>query len=279
MADTWPWPGLNKPPAREGISWRKVVLPAGRVAQGEYVAARAGDSPRAAGTVIQAGDVLPTAVPAWLWPGVPDEPVIPFDYRVLSTSSDFIAVDKPHFLPVTSNGRIVRETVQTRLRVREDNPHIAPVHRLDQLTSGVVLCSTNPRTRAPYQQLFERRQVEKTYRAVVRGEHGLSEEPTTIALGMRKRGRRVVVDPLGKQTVTLARALSEAEVELRPLTGHTHQLRVVMNHLGAPIVGDDTYPVDTGRGVYDFSTPLELRAISLKFHDPVHDCTVLLEAL
>ena len=88
---------------------------------------------------------------------------------------------------------------------------------------------------------------------------------------MRKLGNRVIVDPNGKETITTVKALGEREVELIPHTGHTHQLRVLMNHLGAPIVGDDTYPAPTGRGLYDFTTPLLLHAVKLEFNDPVSD--------
>lgn len=242
-------------------------------AEGEYVAASAGDSPFAEGTALRAGMSLPHGrpVPAWLWPGVPEEPPIPFEHEVVCRKARFLVAWKPHFLPTTSNGRIVAQTLQTRLRVQENNPHIAPCHRLDRLTSGLVLCSTDPASRRAYQQLFERRLVTKTYRAVVTGDHGFTDKPTTIALGMSKRGNRVIVDPYGKETLTTVQARGEREVELIPHTGHTHQLRVLMNHLGAPIVGDDTYPYATGRGLYDFSTPLELHAVKLEFKDPYAD--------
>lgn len=242
-------------------------------AEGEYVAASAGDSPFSEGTALSAGMSLPPGrpVPAWLWSGVPEEPEIPFRHEVVCRKARFLVAWKPHFLPTTSNGRIVAETLQTRLRVEEDNPHIAPCHRLDRLTSGLVLCSTDSESRRAYQQLFERRLVKKTYRAVVADDHGFSDRPTTISLGMRKLGNRVIVDPSGKETITTVKALGEREVELIPHTGHTHQLRVLMNHLGAPIVGDDTYPAPTGRGLYDFTTPLLLHAVKLEFNDPVSD--------
>lgn len=230
----------------------------------QYWAAEAGDSPFAPGELLEPGTVLPRPVPAWFHPVVPAEPRIPFDYEVLFADRDLVVVDKPHFLPTTSNGRIVRETLQTRLRVdfREDD--IVPLHRLDRLTAGVVVCSRNPATRGAYQRLFAERRIDKTYRARV--------EPACsyrgiVKLGMRKAGRQVVVDSAGTPTVTDVDGRGD-EVILRPRTGHTHQLRVVMNHLGSPIRGDDTYPVDTGLHLYDFSEPLELLAESITFEDP-----------
>ncbi len=211
--------------------------------------------------------MLPGPTLAWYHPSVPSEEPIPFDYRVVYEDGDLIVVDKPHFLPTTSNGRIVRETLQTRLRVDFNEDSIVPLHRLDRLTSGLVLCSRNPHTRAAYQQLFQKRAVVKHYRAQVAAPFSFDG---TVRLGMRRaRGERQVrVDSAGTPTVTRVRA-SGTTADVWPFTGHTHQIRVVLNHLGHPIVGDDTYPVDRGLDLYDFSTPLLLSHVALSFSDPV----------
>lgn len=120
-----------------------------------YWAGEAGDSAFSPGTRLEPGTLLPGPTLAWYHPSIPPEVPIPFDYRVVYEDGDLIVVDKPHFLPTTSNGRIVRETLQTRLRVDYGEDSIVPLHRLDRLTSGLVLCSRNPRTRAAY-QLFSK---------------------------------------------------------------------------------------------------------------------------
>lgn len=211
--------------------------------------------------------MLPGPTLAWYHPSVPSEEPIPFDYRVVYEDGDLIVADKPHFLPTTSNGRIVRETLQTRLRVDFNEDSIVPLHRLDRLTSGLVLCSRNPHSRAAYQQLFQERAVVKHYRAQVAAPFSFDG---TVRLGMRRvRGeRQVLVDSTGTPTVTRVRA-SGTTADVWPLTGHTHQIRVVFNHLGHPIVGDDTYPVDRGLDLSDFSTPLLLSHVALSFSDPV----------
>ncbi|CAB0880231.1 RNA pseudouridine synthase [Corynebacterium diphtheriae] len=86
-------------------------------------------------------------------------------------------------------------------------------------------------------------------------------------------GSRVVGDPTGTPTRTMARRLGEGVVELQPATGHTHQLRILLAWLGCPSIGDDTYPVDRRRRIYDFSKKLELYATSLEFVDPVSNVT------
>ena len=75
-----------------------------------YWAGEAGDSAFSPGTRLEPGTVLPGPTLAWYHPSVPSEEPIPFDYRVVFEDGDLIVVDKPHFLPTTSNGRIVRET-------------------------------------------------------------------------------------------------------------------------------------------------------------------------
>ncbi|APT92822.1 pseudouridine synthase [Corynebacterium phocae] len=229
----------------------------------EYFAGRAGDSPFSFGARIPAGMFLAKPVLAWFHPEVPPEKPIPFTHRVIFADHHLLVVDKPHFLPTTSNGRLVRETLQTRVA----SQGAVPLHRLDRLTAGVVVCSVNPDTRAAYQQLFAARAVEKTYQATLTAPLEITD---TVRLGMRKaKGtRQVSVDPNGTLTETHVHARGVAAT-FRPVTGHTHQLRVLANYLGAPIVGDDTYPVDKGLDLYDFSAPLQLLASRVEFVDPL----------
>lgn len=254
---------------REGISPRKVVLAAGSIVPSGpvYFAGRAGDSAFSEGDIIPAGTVLPSPTLAWFHPDVPAELPIPFDYTIIYEDEHLIVVDKPHFLPTTSNGRIIRETVQTRLRVQFGEDDIVPLHRLDRLTAGIVLCSRNPETRGNYQRLFQDKKVRKHYQALTTRPLAIDD---IIELGMRKDkgSRQVLVDPDGTPTVTRVQAHGY-HADLWPVTGHTHQLRVLLNHLGAPIRGDDTYPVDRGLELYDFELPMSLLHASCEFTDPL----------
>ena len=262
-----PVPDSGRPPARAGISPHKTVL-RGRVPEeGEYFAALAGDSPFPAGTVLPPGAALPRSVPAWYHPTVPPERPIPFDYSVVHADRDLIVADKPHFLPTTTNGRLQRETLQTRLRVDFGEDDIVPLHRLDRLTAGLVICSRNPDTRAAYQRIFLEDSAVKRYRGVVKQPLFVDRE---IALCMHKpRGaRQVLVASEGTLTSTYVRAAGR-EVTMWPRTGHTHQLRVLLNHLGYPLLGDDTYPTPRELDLYDFRTPLALLHEAITFIDPL----------
>lgn len=279
-------------PALDGISPQKCVLYDQVPDSPQLWAAAAGDSPFPEGTPLPPGQVLERPTPAWFYPDVPPEPPIPFDYEILHHDDHLIIADKPHFLPTTTNGRIIRETLQTRLRVDLDNGDIVPLHRLDRLTAGVVVCSANPDTRAAYQRLFAERAVTKTYVAAVAcrpnhptwpgelapapAEWGSSGDRTwrRFRVGMKKKRGSRAVDvgswPGYTRTETWLRPSSEPlTYQLRPVTGHTHQLRALLNHLGAPIRGDDTYLPQPPRSLYDFRTPLQLRASTVSFTDPL----------
>lgn len=91
------------------------------------------------------------------------EEYIPFEPVIVADTDEFLVVDKPPFLPATPNGRIVANTVQERLRRSLGESEIVAVHRLDLLTSGLLLLSRNPATRARYQQLFQNQEITKEY--------------------------------------------------------------------------------------------------------------------
>jgi 23S rRNA pseudouridine1911/1915/1917 synthase len=118
-----------------------------------------------------------------------------------------------------------------------------PLHRLDTDTSGVLLfAKTKPAARAVNQN-FARRRVRKRYVALIAGVP--SPESGEIALGLREGHLRSDVAPDGKEAVTRYRTLERlgdaALVELEPLTGRMHQLRVHLAAIGHPILGDRKY--------------------------------------
>ncbi len=202
------------------------------------------------------------------------EPVLAVAERILHVDEHLIVVDKPHFLPTTPGGGYATETLLARLVRRFGGIGIAPLHRLDRLTAGVILFSSNPETRASYQALFLRRAIDKRYEALAPPLPG-TEFPlvrnTRLARGDPFfRSQEVAGEP---NTITridvIDKGVETWRYGLTPTTGRKHQLRVHMAALGAPIKNDPLYPKLDDTNTDDLDRPLKLLARSLAFIDPL----------
>lgn len=144
------------------------------------------------------------------------------------------------------------------------------VHRLDQVTSGLLLHARGKDMQVALSMQFEKRQVGKRYEAIVQGllEDDAGEVDLPLIVDWPNRPKQMVDHERGKPALTRWRVLSrdtEAQrtrVELEPVTGRSHQLRLHMASLGHPIVGDVLYGAETAQRVC-------LHARKLQFTHPV----------
>ena len=244
-----------------------------RLARGDVLDADgrplAADAPCVAGSLV------------WYWRDPPPEPRVPFDVELLHQDEHLVVVDKPHFLPVIPSGRHLRETVLVRLRRQLGIATLAPMHRLDRETAGVLVFTVRAGERGAYHALLRERAVTKVYEAIApwRGDLALPivarhrlEKPDGAGF---MQVRVVPGEPDSEALVELVERLDgqRALYRLTPRTGRTHQLRVQMNALGLPIVGDRIYPTlwpEPAPGAPpDWSHPLQLLAREIAFADPV----------
>jgi tRNA pseudouridine32 synthase/23S rRNA pseudouridine746 synthase len=245
----------------------------GMLAQGRFV----DEGGRAVG---EADPYLPHRF-VWFHRDLRDEPEVPGQIHVVHRDERLVVVDKPPFLATIPRGGHVRQSVVVRLRAELGLPELSPLHRLDRVTSGLLMLATERRWRGPYQTAFERRAVDKTYRALAPLRADL-ELPTVVRNHIRKeRGTwcAVVVPgaPFNADTrFELVRVLDGHGVvdglgvyRLTPRTGRTHQLRLHLLGLGIPIVDDPLYPDVLDVAVDDFRRPLQLLAAEVSFVDPV----------
>ena len=175
--------------------------------------------------------------------------------RILFIDAEAMVIDKPAGLPVDTPRRGGDSVVERLGELKQgfQRPP-TPMHRLDQDTSGCLLLARSPKARSSLQKAFETRQVGKYYLAVVDGVIEQEAGVIDLALGKtssEKAGWRMVADPKGDKAVTNWRKLQVHEgktlVELRPVTGRTHQLRVhAREAFGRGIVGDRVYGVPGG---------------------------------
>ena len=203
-----------------------------------------------------------------------DEPRVPFEASVLYQDEYLVVADKPHFLPVTPSGHYVQETLLVRLKNRLGLDVLAPLHRIDRETAGLVLFSVRPADRDAYQALFRRHEVAKHYEAIAPWRED-------IAFPLLRQSRIVQGAPFFRQQEAPGPANSETHISvlqasggwaryaLSPVTGKKHQLRVHMHALGIPILNDRIYPPVHPTPDDDYSRPLQLLAKSMHFTDPV----------
>ena len=204
---------------------------------------------------------------------VEQEARIPFQERIVHIDAHLLVVDKPHFLAVAPAGRFVAETLLGRLRRRYGEPGLAPLHRLDAATAGLVLFSRDPASRGAYQALFRERRIRKRYQA-------LAPPLPDRAFPLLRRSRIVAGEPFFLMREAQGEANSETRIDvlergesvwryaLEPVTGRKHQLRLHLAALGAPILGDRFYPL-APQAPDDYARPLKLLACSLEFVDPL----------
>lgn len=211
----------------------------------------------------------------WFQRELPDEVVVPFPVEVVHRDAHIVVADKPHFLATTPRGTHVTQTALARLRHELDLPSLTAAHRLDRLTAGLVLFTVRPEERGAYQTLFRDRQVRKEYEAVAPYDPSLALPRTVRSRIVKERGvpaaREVEGEPNAVTRVELAEHRGGlGRYRLVPETGQTHQLRVHLNALGVPILGDPLYPEVTAPvPPGDFRRPLQLLARRLEFTDPV----------
>lgn len=261
------------------------------------------------GTILSSNSPYMPGERIWYFRELADEPQLPSDMPVLYEDEHVLAIDKPHFLPTTPRGSYIAQTALTKLRVREQNPLLIPIHRLDRPTAGVLLFAKTVQARRPFQMMFQHRQASKTYRAVApvpsdvtAAEQALSTEGLQVRSHIQKIRDQLQVQQLSEQecaaqgvepntltTVKILRTFTPsaqavegwraepalnkkqewALYDLEPHTGKTHQLRAHLNLLGSPILGDVLYPQVLPDTPDRPEYPLQLLAYSLHFEHPI----------
>ena len=204
------------------------------------------------------------------------EPPVREDFRVVWSGDDLMVVDKPPNLPVTPGGRWVRGCLLHLLLEATGNDRIAPLHRLDRLTSGLLLLSLNPATRPHFAHLFQpRSQIEKTYTAVCELRMDPPSSMITLAHHISRSHReywRQVVRPdlpanAHCEVEVLAIDGGLVLVRVRPTTGRKHQIRVQLAHEGLPILGDPLYGSVRSNNPEDLARRLWLDAHQLSIRE------------
>lgn len=174
------------------------------------------------------------------------EPPVDSCIRFVYEDDDLLVIDKPAPLPMHPSGRFDRNTLIRILEAAFPDQRLRIAHRLDANTTGLVILSRRREAASVLQPMFQRGQVRKTYLARVwgrpPGETFACAAPIASGSGPAAV-RRCAEDgqPAETRFRVLAAGADQTLLEVWPLSGRTHQIRVHLWHLGLPIVGDPTY--------------------------------------
>ncbi len=197
---------------------------------------------RKPGVRVKRGDRILIRRPA------PVEPDVPCHFEELARGPGYMAVHKPAGLPVHPTAHYLHNTLTALVRKRYgDDSGMNMAHRLDRETSGIVLFGTDPASTRLLKLSFQEKLVKKQYLALVHGDFTQECEVTEpigpapdsvirLRMGVRPDGQQsrtrfVPVEQFGEYTL----------VRAHPHTGRQHQIRVHLEHLGHPVVGDKIY--------------------------------------
>ena len=182
---------------------------------------------------------------------LPEKEQADVDLPILYEDDDVIVVNKPSGLLTHAKGGLsdeptVAEIIRPKTSFATDTDRPGIVHRLDRDTSGLLIIAKNPESAAHLQRQFAKRTAKKTYIAITDGKPKLSAAKIDLPIGRNPSAPSTFrIDPNGKPAQTTYHVLAENDaqslVELKPTTGRTHQLRVHLAHLNAPILGDRVY--------------------------------------
>lgn len=205
------------------------------------------------------------------------------NFKILYEDENLFACDKPSGLVVhAGSGHTGRDTLidlaHAYLLEKGNTTEPALVHRLDRDTSGVILIAKNKRTLRTLHEIFKERSITKEYRALCHGRPPENEATINVSLNRtdsRNSGMKMRVNDTG-QTATSRYVLQSyynniSNVAVFLETGKTHQIRVQMAHIGAPIIGDVRYgsPEKDAALLKGHTRRLYLHAYRLSFTHPV----------
>ena len=187
--------------------------------------------------------------------------------EIIHIDDALLVVNKPAGLPVLPDGWEPSAPYLVKL-LEDEYGKCWVVHRLDKITSGVLLFARDSDTHRKLNRLFETREVHKTYHAIINGLPGWDEHDArhSLRVNVGHTHRTVVDHRRGKSSQTvfhiLERFTKHCLLEAHPLSGRTHQVRVHAYALGFPLLGDILYSAPPT----DLIARPALHALSMEFN-------------
>ena len=200
--------------------------------------------------------------------------------EIVFQDEDILVLNKPSGL-LSVAGKAKEHADCLQARAQRVFPTATVVHRLDMATSGLMVMALNKPAHRHISKQFELRETAKTYQAIVfdKVQQDSGEISLPLICDWPNRPKQMVDHERGKKALTLWRVLERNDdttrVELKPVTGRSHQLRVHMLSMHHPIIGDRLYAHDQA---LQMANRLHLHAMFISFRHPVTEKTLTFES-
>ena len=215
--------------------------------------------------------------------------VIPrlLDLKVVYEDAALLVIDKASGIAVHGGSGVSYGVIESLRSARPEAKMLELAHRLDRDTSGLLLIAKKRSALVELHRMLREGEIEKVYLAIVKGVPAMKEFDIRESLHKyinAKGERRVSVMESGKEALTRVKRLNNAQalsaLELRLMTGRTHQIRVHLAHAGHPVLGDDKYgDFELNRGLARQGVQrLFLHARRLAFKHPIDGQRIVLES-
>lgn len=172
--------------------------------------------------------------------------------EIIDNTPDFVVINKPENISFHDEGDI-KSGLFSQLKDQLNISTLYPVHRLDKITSGLLIFSKNINTTQTLQQAFEEHKIQKYYLAISDKKPKKKQGLVKGDMGKSRRRSWKLLHTLNNPAISQFFSLSIGNGKrlflIKPHSGKTHQIRVALNSLGSPILGDDIYsssPADRG---------------------------------
>ena len=205
--------------------------------------------------------------------------------EVLHENKDYIVINKTAGL-ISEQSLFEESTaeslVQKHLQTNKRMAYVGVIHRLDRVTSGVLIFAKKKSILVAFNEMFSRRKVKKTYWAVVHKKPAQNKGALTHFLLKNNRKKIAEIVPTkikGAQECSLSYQVLEQNhlgylLEIKPKTGRFHQIRAQLAHIGLPIIGDEKYGSDQKY----LTLSICLHARKLVYRSPDSSATIAYEA-
>lgn len=216
--------------------------------------------------------------------GYPRRPDLPRGSHVLieilQQENTWLAVEKPAGLPTQAPPGIDSLEQQLRSQLADSLEYLAMPHRLDVPVSGVILVATTKKAARLLSEQFAARKIDKTYHAIVAGDAtGIENRWNDRILKIADQPKVQIAAENAADAKSAMTRIDQADYDaaadrtrliLKPETGRMHQLRIGAASRGFPILGDSVYGDSAGE--------IQLRAVSIRFHDPSNGKRIQVDA-